>query len=78
MEESPGRAEHRLTQGTKVKRQIPFLEEFPVQIRKLAVEVVRAVPGVRRLSLHKVQGRISLTRGEDTLCLRGGKKNLLS
>lgn len=52
VEESPGRAEHRLTQGTKVKRQIHFLEEFPVQIRKLGVEMVRAVPGVRRLSLH--------------------------
>lgn len=51
VEESPGRAEHRLTQGTKVKRQIRFLEEFPVQIRKLGVEMVRAVPGVRRLSL---------------------------
>lgn len=36
---SLGRAEHRLTQDTKVKRQIPFLGEFPVRIRKLGVAV---------------------------------------
>lgn len=39
VKKSPGRAEHRLAQGTKVKRQIPFLGEFPVQIRKLGVTV---------------------------------------
>lgn len=56
MEESPGRAEHRLTQGTKVKRQIPFLDEFPVQMRKLGGEMVRAVPGSGGCHCTKCRG----------------------
>lgn len=68
MEESPGRAEHRLTQGTKVKRQIPFLDEFPVQIRKLGVEMVRAVPGSGGCHCTKCRGGF-LWHGERTLCV---------
>lgn len=67
MEESPGRAEHRLTQGTKVKRQIPFLDEFPVQIRKLGVEMVCAVPGSGGCHCTKCRGGF-LWHGERTLC----------
>jgi len=64
VEKSLSRPEHRLTQGTEVKRQIPYLEEFPVRIRELGVTVQTQArphprwrmwsqwPGVGRLSLH--------------------------
>lgn len=78
-----------MTQGTKVKRQIPFLDVFPVQIRKLGVTVqaqvrphprwcsVVPVAGVRRLSLHQGQRGISTTQGKENVSLREGKKSLL-
>lgn len=68
VEESPGRAEHRLTQGTKVKRQIPFLDELPVQIRKLGVEMVRAVPRSGGCHCTKCRGGF-LWHRERTLCV---------
>lgn len=67
---------NRLTQGTEVKRQIPFLDEFPVQIRKLGVEGETLFRMVHAVSVVRSREAVTALRAEEDFCGIGKGKHV--